>query len=184
MMYISTDYVFPGTGNNFYKPHDPTGAISVYGKSKLAGEKAVQEILSRFFIVRISWVFGTNGNNFVKTMLRLGKERDTLSVVCDQVGSPTYTADLAPLLCDMAASEKFGIYHATNEGECSWAQFAQEIFRQAGLNTQVNPVPSCEYPTKATRPLNSRLDKSCLDNAGFPRLPKWEDALRRFLEWQ
>ncbi|MCL2223678.1 MAG: dTDP-4-dehydrorhamnose reductase [Defluviitaleaceae bacterium] len=182
MLYISTDYVFPGTGETAYKPHDPTAPIGVYGKTKLAGEKAVTETLDRFFIIRISWVFGINGNNFVKTMLRLGNERDTLNVVADQIGSPTYTADLAPLLCDMAASEKFGIYHATNEGECSWADFAREIFRQAGLNTKVTPVPSSEYPTKATRPLNSRMDKTCLEEAGFARLPRWEDALSRFLQ--
>ncbi|MDR0273361.1 MAG: dTDP-4-dehydrorhamnose reductase, partial [Clostridiales bacterium] len=167
IIYISTDYVFPGTGNNFYKPDDPTDPISVYGKSKLAGELAVKETLDQYFIVRISWVFGKNGNNFVKTMLRLGKEREILNVVCDQVGSPTYTADLAPLLCDMAGSEKFGTYHATNEGMCSWAEFAQEIFSFAKMNTQVNPIPSSEYPTKAARPLNSRMDKSNLEEAGF-----------------
>ena len=178
MLYISTDYVFPGTGEHFYKPSDPTDAISVYGKTKLAGEKAVTETLERYFIVRISWVFGQHGNNFVKTMLRLGKERDSLNVVCDQIGSPTYTADLAPLLCDMAATEKYGIYHATNEGICSWAEFAEEIFKQAGLQTKVNPIPTSEYPTKATRPLNSRLDKSSLTKLGFSLLPHWKEALK------
>ena len=180
IIYISTDYVFSGHGDHFYKPTDPTDPQSVYGKTKLAGEQAVQAISDKYFIVRISWVFGENGNNFVKTMLKLGKERESLNVVCDQIGSPTYTADLAPLLCDMAESEKYGIYHATNEGTCSWAEFAQEIFRQAGLNTTVNPIPSSEYPTKATRPLNSRLDKSCI-NDGFQQLPLWTDALKRFV---
>jgi len=141
---------------------------------------AVKAELEKYFIVRISWIYGKHGNNFVKTMLRLGKERDSLNVVNDQIGSPTYTADLAPLLCDMAASDKYGVYHATNEGVCSWAEFAQAIFRLAGMDTVVNPIPSGEYLTKATRPLNSRLDKSCLTDAGFQRLPHWEDALKRF----
>jgi len=181
MLYISTDYVFPGDGEHFYHPDDETTPISIYGKSKLGGEKVVQEILENYFIVRISWVFGENGNNFVKTMLRLGKERDSLHVVCDQIGSPTYTADLAPLLCDMALTDKYGIYHATNEGTCSWAEFAKEIFSQANLSVIVNPVPTSEYPTKATRPLNSRLDKSCLVEADFTPLPHWTDALSRYL---
>jgi len=181
MIYISTDYVFPGTGDHFYKPTDATAPLSVYGKTKLAGEKVVLNTLDKYFIVRISWVFGQDGNNFVKTMLRLGKERDTLNVVCDQVGSPTYTADLAPLLCDMADSDKYGIYHATNEGVCSWAEFAKEIFRQVGMDVVVNPIQSSEYPTKAVRPFNSRMDKYCLDEGGFKRLPDWEDALMRHL---
>ena len=182
MIYISTDYVFPGTGDHFYKPTDATNPVSVYGKTKLTGEKVIQDILDRYFIVRISWVFGQNGNNFVKTMLRLGKERDSLNVVCDQIGSPTYTADLASLLCDMAESEKYGMYHATNEGVCSWAEFAQEIFRRVGLDVTVNPIPSSEYPTRAVRPLNSRMDKSSLDDAGFKRLLDWNDALCVFLD--
>lgn len=181
LIYISTDYVFPGHGTHFHKPHDPTAPTSTYGKTKLAGEESVIQLLEQFFIVRISWVFGENGNNFVKTMLKLGKERESLNVVDDQIGSPTYTADLAPLLCNMAASEKYGIYHATNEGICSWADFAREIFRQAGMNVKVNPVPSSEYPTKAIRPLNSRLDKCCLTDAGFNPLPTWNDALTRFI---
>ena len=182
MIYISTDYVFPGDGLNFYKPHDPTDAISVYGKTKLAGEKVVSEILEKFFIVRISWVFGSNGNNFVKTMLRLGKERESLSVVCDQIGSPTYTAELAGLLCDMVLTDNFGIYHATNEGVCSWAEFAEEIFLQSGMSTKVKHIAASDYPTKAARPLNSRLDKTCLDNVGFSRLSHWKDALGDFLK--
>jgi len=181
MLYISTDYVFAGDGEHSYQPSDSTAPISVYGKSKLGGERVVQELLENYFIVRISWAFGENGNNFVKTMLRLGKERDSLNVVCDQVGSPTYTADLAPLLCEIALSDKFGIYHATNEGTCSWAEFAQEIFRQAELSVNVNPIPTSEYPTKATRPLNSRLDKTCLVEAGFNPLPHWAESLKQYV---
>lgn len=181
MVYISTDYVFPGTGERFYEVDDPTGPLSEYGKTKLDGELAVKELLTRYFIVRISWVFGVNGNNFVKTMLRLGKERSEINVVCDQIGSPTYTADLAPLLCDMVVTDKYGTYHATNEGVCSWAEFTQEIFRLAGYNTKVNPISSSQYPTKAVRPLNSRMSKSELDRQGFKRLPRWQDALRRYL---
>ena len=180
LIYISTDYVFEGISECFYKPDDPTNPISIYGKTKLAGEKAILT-LEKSFIVRISWVFGATGNNFVKTMLRLGQDRKEINVVCDQVGSPTYTADLAPLLCEMAQSEKYGIYHATNEGTCSWAEFAEEIFRQSGLDVKVNHIPARDYPTKAARPFNSRLDKSCLDEAGFGRLPEWKDALKRYL---
>ena len=181
MIYISTDYVFPGNGDCFYKPEDETGPIGVYGQTKLGGEKAVQENLTRYFVVRISWVFGKNGNNFVKTMLKLGKERNELNVVCDQIGSPTYTADLAPLLCDMIMTEKYGIYHATNEGVCSWAEFADEIFHQAGKTVKVNHIPTSEYPTRAVRPLNSRLSKDKLEREGYYRLPTWQDAVRRYL---
>ena len=182
MVYISTDYVFPGTGERFYEVDDPTGPLSEYGKTKLDGELAVKELLTRYFIVRISWVFGVNGNNFVKTMLRLGKERSEINVVCDQIGSPTYTTDLAPLLCDMVVTDKYGIYHATNEGVCSWAEFTQEIFRLAGYNTKVNQIPSSQYPTKAVRPLNSRMSKSKLDKQGFQRLPKWQDAAKQYIK--
>ena len=182
MVYISTDYVFPGTGERFYETDDPTGPLNVYGKTKLGGELAVQELLERYFIVRVSWVFGKNGNNFVKTMLRLGQERDQVNVVCDQIGSPTYTADLAPLLCDMAATEKYGVYHATNEGICSWADFAAEVFRLGRCRAKVNPIPSSEYPVKAVRPFNSRMTKKSLDAAGFSRLPSWQDALVRYLK--
>lgn len=181
MLYLSTDYVFPGTGEDFYEVDDPTGPLSVYGKTKLGGELAVKSLLDRYFIVRIAWVFGKNGNNFVKTMLRLGQQRDQVNVVCDQVGSPTYTADLAPLLCDMVQTEQYGTYHATNEGICSWAEFAAEIFRLSGSQTTVNPIPSSEYPAKAARPFNSRLSKKSLDLAGFSRLPSWQDALARYL---
>lgn len=182
MVYISTDYVFPGDGESFYEVDDPTGPGSVYGKTKLGGELAVKELLDKYFIVRISWVFGKNGNNFVRTMLRLAETKAELGVVCDQIGSPTYTADLAPLLCDMIESEKYGTYHATNEGLCSWAEFAEEIFRLTGKNVKVNRILTKDYPAKAIRPLNSRLSKDCLVRAGFQRLPEWKDALDRYLK--
>jgi len=182
MVYISTDYVFPGTGDQAYEVGDATGPLGVYGETKLGGELAVKEQLSKYFIVRISWVFGKNGNNFVKTMLKLGQTHDEVSVVCDQIGSPTYTADLALLLCDMVMTEQYGTYHATNEGLCSWAEFTAEIFTQARYKTKVNAIPSSEYPTRAKRPLNSRLSKKSLDEAGFKRLPAWQDALKRYLQ--
>lgn len=181
MIYISTDYVFPGDGEEFYETDAVKSPCNVYGASKLRGEQAVQELVEKYFIVRISWVFGINGKNFVKTMLKLAETHDKLTVVDDQIGSPTYTRDLAVLLADMAASDKYGIYHATNEGVCSWAQFAAEIFRQAGEQVEVTPVPSSAYPTKATRPHNSRLSKAALDAAGFRRLPSWQDAVGRYL---
>lgn len=181
MLYISTDYVFPGTGERFYEPEDPTGPLGAYGETKLGGELAVRELLDKYFIVRISWVFGMNGNNFVKTMLRLAETRTELNVVCDQIGSPTYTADLAPLLCDMIVTDKYGVYHATNEGVCSWAEFAEEIFRLSGKTVKVNPVPTSEYLTQAARPLNSRMSKDKLEKMGFSRLPDWHDALARYI---
>lgn len=181
LVYISTDYVFPGTGERFYEPDDPTGPLGAYGVTKLEGEQAVQALLERYFIVRVSWVFGKNGSNFIKTMLRLAETKSELNVVCDQIGSPTYTADLAPLLCDMVVTDKYGIYHATNEGICSWAEFAEEIFRLAGKDVKVNPVPTSEYPTRAARPLNSRMSKAKLEEMGFSRLPDWHNALVRYL---
>lgn len=181
MIYISTDYVFPGIGSKEYEVDDPAGPLGLYGQTKLDGELAVKELLTKYFIVRISWVFGKNGNNFVKTMLRLGQAHSEVSVVSDQIGSPTYTADLAPLLCDMVVTEKYGTYHATNEGFCSWAEFAQEVFRQAGYATKVNFILTSEYPTRAIRPLNSRMSKKSLDEAGFSRLPNWQDAVGRYL---
>ena len=181
MMYISTDYVFPGAGEDFYRPEDPTGPLSVYGKTKLAGEEAVKAALDEHFIVRISWVFGINGANFIKTMLRLSETKTDLNVVCDQIGSPTYTYDLSKLLCDMIMTDKYGTYHATNEGICSWAEFAAEIMRQANKATVIHPIPSSEYPTRAHRPLNSRMSKDKLEEAGFSRLPHWKDALTRYL---
>lgn len=182
MLYISTDYVFSGSGERFYEPNDPTEPLGVYGQTKLEGELAVQELLDRYFIVRISWVFGLNGNNFVKTMLRLSERQDKINVVGDQIGSPTYTADLAPLLCDMIETEKYGVYHATNEGVCSWAEYAQEIFRLSGKKVTVNAIPTSAYPTRAVRPQNSRMSKSKLEQAGFFRLPTWQDALVRYLK--
>lgn len=182
MLYVSTDYVFNGQGTEPFTVDAATAPLNVYGLTKLFGEEAVQMELSKYFIVRISWVFGKNGNNFIKTMLRLGQTHDELTVVSDQWGSPTYTADLAPLLCDMISTDAYGIYHATNEGITNWAEFAAYIMEQAHLPCKVRPIPSSDYPTKAVRPLNSRLDKSKLDKAGFARLPDWKDALKRYLE--
>lgn len=180
-IYISTDYVFEGMGNDPYSESDYTKPIGHYGKTKLAGEKVVTSILEKYFIVRISWVFGINGNNFIKTMLRLSEMRDRLNVVGDQFGSPTYTVDLSYLLMDMAQTDAYGIYHATNEGFCSWSDFAQEIFKQAQKSVRVHSISSEEYPTKAVRPKNSRLSKDKLEENGFKKLPKWQDALARFL---
>ena len=185
MMYISTDYVFDGKGETPWKPDCKDYApLSVYGRTKLEGELAVSSLLDTYFIVRIAWVFGVNGKNFIKTMLSLGQKYDTLRVVCDQIGTPTYTLDLSRLLVDMIETEKYGYYHATNEGGyISWAEYAQEIFRQAGMNTLVVPVTTAEYGmSKAARPFNSRLDKSKLAENGFAPLPAWQDALARYLE--
>ena len=181
MIYISTDYVFGGEGSSPYETDSPKAPLSVYGKSKLAGEESIPRHLEKYYIVRTSWVFGQNGNNFVKTMLRLAETREGLDVVDDQIGSPTYTPDLATLLCDMAGSSKYGTYHATNEGFCSWAEFAAEIMRQSGNKCKINPIPTERYPTKAARPKNSRLSKASLDGAGFKRLPGWQDAINSFL---
>lgn len=182
LLYISTDYVFPGTGERSYETGDPTGPVNTYGRSKLAGELAVQSLLEKYFIVRISWVFGKNGNNFVKTMLRLAETKAELSVVCDQIGSPTYTADLAPLLCDMVQTERYGVYHATNEGTCAWSEFAEAIFELAGRQVVVHPIPTSAYPTRAARPLNSRMSKERLRDNGFQALLEWKDALARYLK--
>lgn len=182
MLYISTDYVFPGTGEQFRRTDDPVSPVNTYGRSKLAGELAVQSLLEKYFIVRISWVFGKNGNNFVKTMLRLAETKAELSVVCDQIGSPTYTADLAPLLCDMVQTERYGVYHATNEGTCAWSEFAEAIFELAGRQVVVHPIPTSAYPTRAARPLNSRMSKECLHSNGFQELPEWKNALVRYLK--
>ena len=181
MMYISTDYVFNGQGTRPWEPDDAREPLNVYGQTKYEGELAV-EALEKFFIVRIAWVFGVNGKNFIKTMLNLGKTRDHLTVVADQIGSPTYTYDLARLLVDMIETDKYGRYHATNEGLCSWYEFACEIFKKAGMNVTVSPVTSDQYPAKAKRPMNSRMDKSKLDEMGFERLPSWQDALGRYLK--
>lgn len=181
MVYISTDYVFSGEGNLPFAVDAEKFPVNMYGMTKLFGEQAVQMLLQKYFIIRISWVFGRNGNNFIKTMLRLGKERKELNVVADQWGSPTYTADLAPLICDMIETEKYGVYHATNEGITCWAAFAAAIFKEAGISCEVHPIPTEAYPTRAQRPKNSRLSKKSLDMAGFSRLPDWRDALKRYL---
>lgn len=181
MLYISTDYVFDGTKDGFYEVDDEPNPINVYGKTKLLGEEAVQKILDKYFVVRISWVFGEHGNNFVKTMLRLGEEHKEISVVADQYGSPTYTADLAPLVVEMIQTNKYGIYHATNEGVCTWAEFAEEIFKIVGMDVKVNHITTAEYPTRAQRPMNSRLSKKSLQINNFKYLKLWNDALRQFL---
>ena len=185
MVYISTDYVFDGKGTKPWQPDcKDYKPLNVYGQTKLGGELAVSNTLSKYFIVRIAWVFGKNGNNFIKTMLNVGKKFDTLRVVNDQIGTPTYTFDLARLLVDMFETDKYGYYHATNEGGyISWYDFAREIFKQAGYTTKVNPVTTEEYGlSKAARPFNSRLDKSKLVENGFKPLPTWQDALARYLK--
>ncbi|QUO33455.1 dTDP-4-dehydrorhamnose reductase [Faecalicatena sp. Marseille-Q4148] len=182
MVYISTDYVFDGEGERPWEPDDRRDPLNAYGIGKYEGELAVEENLEKYFIIRIAWVFGVNGKNFIKTMLKLGETRDEVSVVNDQIGSPTYTYDLARLIVDMVETEKYGRYHATNEGFCSWYEFACEIFRQAGMNVKVHPVTSDEFPAKAKRPHNSRMSKEKLSENGFERLPSWQDALKRYLE--
>jgi dTDP-4-dehydrorhamnose reductase len=187
MVYISTDYVFDGIGDTPFEVDSPKNGLSTYGKTKGEGEDFVTSILDKYFIVRISWVFGVNGNNFVKTMLKLADMGKTeLNVVCDQIGSVTYTYDLSKLLCDMIETDKYGIYHATNEGYISWAEFAREIFKLSRKNVIVNDVSTAEYkilvPNQTDRPLNSRMSKVSLDKAGFKRLPDWKDALKRYLK--
>jgi len=184
MMYISTDYIFDGQGEKPWTPDDTNYApLNYYGETKLGGELAVREALESFFIVRIAWVFGLNGKNFIKTMLNVGKTHDEVRVVSDQIGTPTYTLDLSRLLVDMIETEKYGIYHATNEGGfISWYDFTCEIYKQAGYSTKVTPVTTAEYGlSKAARPFNSRLDKSKLINSGFKPLPDWKDAVARYV---
>ena len=181
LLYISTDYVFPGDGKRPWEPGDKPKPLNVYGLSKYLGEEAVRANVPQHFIVRISWLFGTNGKNFVKTMLRLGAEREQLTVVDDQIGSPTYTKDLSVLLADMIVTERYGTYHATNEGFCSWYEFACAIMAEAGLPARVLPVSSDQYPSRAKLPANSRMSKDKLTQNGFDRLPSWQDALRRYL---
>lgn len=182
MIYISTDYVFNGEGTRPWEPDDEREPLNVYGQAKYEGELAVEKYLEKYYIVRIAWVFGVNGKNFIKTMLNLAETHDELSVVNDQIGSPTYTYDLAKLLVDMVETDKYGRYHATNEGLCTWYEFATEIFRQAGKEVTVHPVTSEQFPTKAKRPHNSRLNKDKLESNGFDRLPTWQDALNRYLK--
>ena len=181
LIYISSDYVFAGTGDAPHRVDEAKNPVNYYGLTKSLGEDAVMAATERFFIVRVSWVFGLNGSNFVKTMLRLGAERESVSVVSDQIGAPAYTPDLAVLLLDMAVTEKYGVYHAANTGVCSWYDFAKEIMAQAGLGPMVKPITSADYPAAATRPANSRLDQTKLTENGFSLLPPWEDALQRFL---
>ena len=181
MIYISTDYVFDGTKDGEYTENDETNPINIYGESKLAGEKYVQEILDKYYIVRTSWVFNINGKNFIETMLRLSKANNQLSIVNDQIGSPTYTKDLSRLLVDMLETSKYGLYHATNEGYCSWYEFANTIFKLANINIDIKAINSNEYASRAKRPLNSKLSKDKLIEYGFKPLPHWEDALKDYL---
>ena len=182
MMYFSTDYVFDGEGTTPWNEYDERHPLNVYGLSKAQGEEFVEK-LKKHFIIRIAWVFGKNGNNFIKTMLRLGKERGAVSVVNDQIGNPTYTYDLAKLVVDMIQTDKYGKYHATNSGNfISWYDFACEIFKQAGMDVKVTPVDSNQFPAKAKRPKNSRMNQTELDKNGFNRLPAWQDALGRYLK--
>ena len=181
LLYISTDYIFDGSGDTPWETDARPAPLNVYGLSKWQGEEAVRALLERSFILRVSWVFGTGGSNFVRTMLRLGRERTLLRVVDDQRGAPAYTRDLAELIADMIVTDRYGVYHAANEGCCSFAEFATAILSGAGLPCRVEPIPTSQYPTAARRPLNSRLSTRCLTDAGFSRLPIWENALTRFL---
>jgi dTDP-4-dehydrorhamnose reductase len=183
MLYISTDYVFDGEGEEPFKVTDQPNPINYYGETKYQGEQEVQKLLEKYFIVRTSWVFGEHGDNFVKTMLKLGKEKDEISVVADQYGSPTYTADLAELLIEMIKTEKYGLYHATNEGYCSWYEFAKEIFKAADIDVKVKPVSSDEFETKAERPKNSRLSKKCLTNNNFRLMKNYKNSILRFISF-
>lgn len=187
MIYISTDYVFDGKGETPFEVDSPKAGLSVYGKSKSQGEDFVKEALDKYFIIRISWAFGINGNNYIKTMLKLAETKTELNIVCDQIGSPTYMYDLSKLMCDMMESDKYGVYHATNEGFTSWYEFTKYIYEVAGITTvDVKPITTKEYqklvPAQANRPLNSRMSKESLDKAGFKRLPTWKDATRRFIK--
>lgn len=181
MAYFSTDYIFGGEGDKPYSVDDKANPLGEYAKSKYEGELLVKK-LNKFFIIRISWVFGKNGNNFIKTMIKLSETKNELNVVSDQIGSPTYTVDLSKLVVDMIQTDKYGVYHATNEGFVSWADFAREIFKKANKNVAVHDVTTEEYNAKALRPKNSRLDKSKLIENGFSKLPTWQDALDRFLK--
>jgi dTDP-4-dehydrorhamnose reductase len=182
MLYVSTDYVFDGSANEPYEVDEPTKALGAYGRTKLAGEQLLQKHLDKFFIVRTAWVFGIHGNNFVKTMLRLGKERGEVGVVHDQVGSPTYTVDLAQFMVELMETDKYGVYHATNNGICSWYEFAVEIFKQAELDVKVNPLTSDQFPRPAARPKYSVLSKKRIEQEGLKPLRDWKQALGAYLE--
>lgn len=183
LLYLSTDYIFSGDGERPWEPEDEPNPLNVYGQTKYEGEQEIKTRCNKYFIVRISWAFGINGNNFIKAMLRQGKEKGAVKVVDDQIGSPTYTFDLAILLVDMVESESYGEYHATNEGICSWYEFAKEIFRAAGMDdVTVTPVATGDFPAKAKRPKNSRMSKEKLIKNGFNKLPTWQDAVRRYLK--
>jgi len=184
LVYISTDYVFDGTKIGEYEVDDIINPLSKYAMSKAQGEKAILNNLDKYFIIRTSWLFGQNGNNFIKTMLRLGKEKESIDVVCDQIGSPTYTIDLAFVICEIINTTKYGIYHATNEGFCSWADLARKILEIEEIDCKINYVLSSEYRSITKRPLNSKLSKDSLSSNGFDLLPTWEDAVRRYLEFQ
>lgn len=182
LLYLSTDYIFSGEGERPWEPGDEPDPLNIYGLTKFEGEQEIKSRMDKYFIVRISWVFGVNGNNFIKTILRLGRENGAVRVVDDQIGSPTYTYDLAVLLVDMIETEKYGEYHASNEGTCSWYEFAKEIFAAAGMNeVEVTPVSSEEFPAKAKRPKNSRMSKEKLVKNGFNKLPSWQDAVKRYV---
>lgn len=182
MLYVSTDYVFGGKGETPFETESEKAPLNVYGESKHLGEKAVKKHCDKHFIIRTSWVFGEKNTNFIATMLRLSETRNEVNVVCDQIGSPTYSKHLAKLVCDVAQSEKYGTYHGTNEGFCSWSDLAEKAFEIAGKNVKVNPVTTKEYPTPAARPKNSRLSKISLDDGGFERLPEWENAVEEYLD--
>lgn len=184
MLYTGTDYIFGGKGEEPFEINSPAAPCNHYGKTKYEGEEAVRKFCPKHYIVRISWVFGVHGKNFVYTMLRLAQTKKELTVVCDQTGSPTFTPDLAKLIGDMVITEKYGTYHATNEGICTWAQFAEAIMKKSGNDVKITPILTKDYKCDAVRPLNSRLSKTSLDEAGFSRLPSWENALDRFLAMQ
>lgn len=181
MLYVSTDYVFGSNGENALETDDEAEPLNAYGKSKFVGEVAVKHFCTKHFIVRTSWVFGEKNTNFIATMLRLSENHESLNVVCDQIGSPTYSKHLAALICELIKTEKYGTYHATNEGYCSWSELAEEAFKIAGKSTKVIPVSTEEYGSKTARPLNSRLSKKSLDEASFERLPHWKDAVKEYL---